>query len=124
MRERAYCFYGPGRVYLYYGVLLQGVSVQAAGRNDDGSWVLLQFPDFADPSRNRRCWFATNSVDLESSVLDLEPVYPDKWATNLREPGGPRPGNVQATRSGNLVTDMDNTSSRWETGMLRTALSA
>jgi hypothetical protein len=106
MRERAYCFYGPGRVYLYYGGLLQGVRVQATGRNEDGTWVLVQFPDSEDLGRNRRCWFATNSVDLEGGVMDLEPVYPDKVGPPIsgNPVGYPRLTDVQATRSGNLVT--------------------
>jgi hypothetical protein len=106
MHEQAYCFYGPGRVYLYYFGLLGGGRVQATGRNDDGSWVLVQFPDSQDPGKNRRCWFAANSVDLEGAVMALEPVYPDKVGPPIsgNPVGYPRLTNVQATRSGNLVT--------------------
>ena len=106
MRERAPCFDGPGRIYLYYFGLLQGVRVQAIGRTDDGSWVLVQIPGFKDPAKSGRCWFATNSVDLEGTVMTLEPVYPAKVGPPISHNplGYPAPKNVQATRSGNLVT--------------------
>jgi len=106
LREHAYCFDGPDRLYLYYYGMLQGMKVQATGRNDDGSWVYVQIADFEKPGNFGRCWFAAQSLSLEGNVMELQPIYPDIVGPPIsgNPVGYPHLSNVKTTRNGNLVT--------------------
>lgn len=105
MREHAYCFYGPGRIYLYFYGLSRGVTVEATGRNEDGSWIYVQFPGVKEGT-TWRCWFAAGSLALESDPLSLQPVYPDIVGPPISgNPAGyPHLKNVGAVRNGDNVT--------------------
>ena len=72
--ERASCRYGPGAMYLFLYGLLQGATQDVIGRTDTGAWVLTQAR-----GDTTRCWVKTSLLDLDGDVLNVEPVYPDKF---------------------------------------------
>ena len=103
--ENLSCRYGPGAVYLYRAGLLKGDVVDVLGKSDTayGTWIRVQ-TRWEEPVK---CWVNSGSkfVDIpQGDVACLESIYPEKaplilFNTNLF----PKPSNVQASRSGNLV---------------------
>ncbi|MEW5830232.1 MAG: hypothetical protein AB1846_15160 [Chloroflexota bacterium] len=104
--EYAYCFYGPGRMYLSFTGIYAGAPIEVIGRNDAGDWVYVQFPSAQDPKKLSNCWFEAKSIKLDGEVLRLEPVYPDKAPPPISQNPVGYPGlkNVVATRQGSAVT--------------------
>ena len=103
--ENLSCRYGPGAVYLYRTGLLKGGVVDVLGKADTayGTWIRVQ-TKWEEPIR---CWVNSgpNFVEIpQGDVACLEPLYPEKaplilFNTDLF----PKPSNVQASRSGDLV---------------------
>jgi len=98
----AACYYGPGDTYLYKYGLNETVWMEVIGRNQDGTFLLVQGGDHKNP-----CWMradqarfndggdvTTHNLQIESSQIILP------YATNLYRP----PSGIQAFRSGNKVT--------------------
>ncbi len=104
--EHAFCFYGPGRMYLSFTGINEGAPIEVIGRNDAGDWIYVQFPSAQDPKKLSNCWFEAKSIKLAGEVLRLEPVYPDKASPPISQNPVGYPGlkNVVATRSGSVVT--------------------
>lgn len=95
--ERLTCRYGPGAMYLYkYGLL--GTSVlDVIGRNELGTWILLQAIGGDNP-----CWVNASFMGVRGDVMAVAPVDPHvvmPWSPYY----GPLTG-VSATRKGNTVT--------------------
>ncbi len=103
--ENLSCRYGPGAVYLYRAGLTQTTLVDVQGKADTayGTWIRVQ-TRWATPVP---CWVNSNPRFVEipqGDVSCLEPYYPEKaplinYPTDLF----PRPADVEASRSGNLV---------------------
>lgn len=103
--ENLSCRYGPGAVYLYRAGLVKGEVVEVLGKADTayGTWIRVQ-TKWEVPAK---CWVNSgpNFVEIpQGDVACLEPLYPEKaplilFNTDLF----PKPSNVQASRSGNLV---------------------
>lgn len=99
------CRYGPGAVYLYRAGLVKGEVVDVLGKADTayGTWIRVQ-TRWEVPAK---CWVnsSSNFVEIpQGDVACLDPLYPEKaplilFNTDLF----PKPSNVQASRSGNLV---------------------
>jgi hypothetical protein len=103
--ENLSCRYGPGAVYLYRTGLVKDMVVDVLGRADSayGTWIRVQ-TRWEIPVQ---CWVNSgpNFVEIpHGDVACLEPLYPEKapliiYNTDLF----PKPSNVEASRSGNLV---------------------
>lgn len=103
--ENLSCRYGPGAVYLYRAGLLKGEVVDVLGKSDTayGTWIRVQ-TRWDQPAK---CWVNSDPKYIEipqGDVACLEELYPEKaplilFNTNLF----PKPSNVQASRSGDLV---------------------
>jgi hypothetical protein len=102
----AYCFFGPGRMYLSFTGIKTGAPIEAIGRDDAGDWVYVQFPSAQDPKKLSNCWFESKTIKLDGELLRLEPVYPDKAPPPISQNPVGYPGleNVVATRLGSKVT--------------------
>lgn len=95
--ERLTCRYGPGAMYLYkYGLL--GMSVlDVIGRDEQGTWILLQAIGGNNP-----CWVNASLMNIRGDVMAVEPVDPHivmPWSPYY----GPLTG-VSATRDEDIVT--------------------
>lgn len=95
--EKLTCRYGPGAMYLYkYG--LNGTSVlDVIGRNELGTWILLQAIGGNNP-----CWVNSSFMDVRGEVMSIEPVDPHivmPWSPYYAALTG-----VSATRDGDTVT--------------------
>lgn len=62
------CKIGPGPEYADLRMLTAGFAASTAGRNDDGSWLLLQL------SESVRCWTPANVGTLDGDLLGLPVV--------------------------------------------------
>jgi len=103
--ENLSCRYGPGAVYLYRAGLVKGEVVDVLGKADTAysTWIRVQ----TRREVPAKCWVNSgpNFVEIpQGDVTCLEPLYPEKaplilFNTDLF----PKPSNVQASRSGNLV---------------------
>jgi hypothetical protein len=103
--ENLSCRYGPGATYLYRTGLVSGNVLDILGRADTvyGTWIRVQ-TRWTEPVK---CWVnsGTRFVEIpQGDVACLEPLYPEKaplivFNTDLF----PKPTNVEASRSGNLV---------------------
>jgi hypothetical protein len=69
--ERANCRYGPGAAYLYKYGLVGGSNLEIIGRNQLGTWVLIQAIGGDNP-----CWVKAELMEFKADVLNLEPVDP------------------------------------------------
>jgi hypothetical protein len=105
MKSHDYCFYGPGRMYLYFFGLLQGVQIEAIGRNDDATWIYVQFPGVRKGTLSQ-CWFSADSLALGADALHLQPIYPDIVGPPISQNpvGYPHLKNVNAVRNDDRVT--------------------
>jgi hypothetical protein len=103
--ENLSCRYGPGADYLYRTGLLQDMVLDVLGKADTafGTWIRVQ-TRWETPVP---CWVNSSSRFVEipqGDVACLESLYPEKapliiYNTDLF----PKPRNVSASRSGNLV---------------------
>ncbi len=68
--EQANCRYGPGAAYLYkYGVY-QGYYMDIIGRNETGTWVVVQAIGGSNP-----CWVKASLVVIKGDVMSLAPTW-------------------------------------------------
>lgn len=92
--EQANCRYGPGAAYLYkYGVYA-GYYMDIIGRNETGTWVVVQAIGGSNP-----CWVKASLIDIKGNVMSLAP-------TSLPLPESPYYGpltGVSAVRKGDSV---------------------
>jgi hypothetical protein len=65
------CRYGPGAPYLYKYALIEGSNLDIIGRNERGTWVLVQAIGGNNP-----CWVKATLMDIQGEVLSVEPTYP------------------------------------------------
>lgn len=67
--EQANCRYGPGAAYLYkYGVY-SGYYMDIIGRNETGSWVVVQAIGGNNP-----CWVKASLIDIKGDVMSTAPT--------------------------------------------------
>jgi hypothetical protein len=92
--EQANCRYGPGAAYLYkYGVY-PGYNMNIIGRNETGTWVVVQAIGGHNP-----CWVKASLIDIKGEVMSTAP-------TSLPLPESPYYGpltGVWAERRGDSV---------------------
>ncbi len=95
VREQANCRYGPGYPYLYkYGVYA-GYVMEVIGRNEDGSWLLIQAIGGTNP-----CWLKATLMDVRGEVMSVAPTYIPLPPSPYYAP----PTGVAAVRNGDEVT--------------------
>ncbi len=66
------CYFGPGTQYLIEGALLNGQSVPALGKSDDGNWIQIHHP------KNDRwfCWLSLTDSLLSGDAAALKVIPP------------------------------------------------
>ena len=69
--ERANCRYGPGAAYIYKYGLVGGSNLEIIGRNEMGTWVLIQAIGGDNP-----CWVKAELMEIKEDVSSLEPLDP------------------------------------------------
>lgn len=92
---QANCRYGPGAAYLYKYGLYPGNNLEIIGRNDTGTWIVIQAIGGTNP-----CWVKASLLDIKGVVMGLAPA-------SLPLPQSPYYGpltGANALRSGNDVT--------------------
>ena len=95
VREQANCRYGPGYPYLYkYGVYA-GYVMEVIGRNEAGTWLLIQAIGGTNP-----CWLKATLMEVRGEVMSVAPAYIPLPPSPYYAP----PTGVAALRSGNEVT--------------------
>ncbi len=67
--EQANCRYGPGAAYLYKYGLYPGYNLEVIGRNDTGSWVVVQAIGGDNP-----CWVKASLMEIRGEVLGVAPM--------------------------------------------------
>ena len=92
---RANCRYGPGAVYLYKYGLVVGSNLEVIGRNDLGTWILIQAIGGNNP-----CWVKASLMDIKGEVMSVAPTYIPLPQSPYYGP----PTGVWATRDGENVT--------------------
>jgi len=93
--QQSNCRYGPGAPYLYKYGLYPGSNLEIIGRNELGTWILIQAI-----GGSNACWVKASLLEIKGDVMSLELTY-----TLLPQSPyyGPVPG-VAAHRSGDEVT--------------------
>jgi hypothetical protein len=92
--EQANCRYGPGAAYLYKYGLYPGNNIEIIGRNELGTWIVIQAIGGNNP-----CWVKASLMDIHGNVMSVAPA-------SLPLPQSPYYGpvtGVWADRSGNSV---------------------
>jgi hypothetical protein len=92
--EQANCRYGPGAAYLYKYGLYAGNNLEIIGRNETGTWVVIQAIGGNNP-----CWVKGSLINIHGEVMSLAPV-------SLPLPQSPYYGpltGVSAVRTGSSV---------------------
>jgi hypothetical protein len=92
--EQANCRYGPGAAYLYKYGLYAGNNIEIIGRNELGSWIVIQAIGGTNP-----CWVKASLLDIKGDVMSVAPA-------SLPLPQSPYYGpltGVSAQRNGNNV---------------------
>ena len=90
------CRYGPGAAYLYKYGLFEGTPMEIIGRNEPGTWALIQAIGGNNP-----CWINASLLKVTRGDLFSVPVtYIRLPESHLYNP----PANVSANRVGNEVT--------------------
>ena len=92
--EQANCRYGPGAAYLYKYGLYPGYYIEVIGRNEIGTWVVIQAIGGTNP-----CWVKASLLVIKGEVMSLAPM-------SLPLPESPYYGpltGVSAMRAGNSV---------------------
>ncbi|OGO14600.1 MAG: hypothetical protein A2030_08400 [Chloroflexi bacterium RBG_19FT_COMBO_50_10] len=93
--EQANCRYGPGAPYLYKYGLYSGNNLEIIGRNELGTWIVIQAIGGSNP-----CWVKASLLKFEGDVVSLAPA-------SLPLPQSPYYGpvsGVSAVRNGDYVT--------------------
>jgi hypothetical protein len=93
--QQSNCRYGPGAPYLYKYGLYPGTVLEIIGRNDLGTWVVVQAIGGSNP-----CWVKASLLQVRGDVMSVAPTY-------LPLPQSPYYGpvtGVSAARNGNEVT--------------------
>ncbi len=67
---RANCRYGPGAPYLYKYGLVPGSNLEVIGRNDLGTWILVQAIGGDNP-----CWVKASLLEVQGDVMTVAPTY-------------------------------------------------
>jgi len=103
--ENLSCRYGPGAIYLYRAGFAKNDVVDVLGKADTafGTWIRVQ----SKFDESIKCWISSSPKFVEipqGDVACLDSLYPEKaplilFNTDLF----PKPYNVKASRSGNLV---------------------
>lgn len=88
------CRYGPGAPYLYKYGLVAGSNLEVIGRNEDGTWILVQAIGGNNP-----CWVKASLMEVKG---DVTAVAPAAMPLPLSPYYGP-PSGVFAARVGNEV---------------------
>jgi hypothetical protein len=92
----AQCRYGPGAAYLYKYGLLEGTPMDIIGRNELGTWALIQAIGGDNP-----CWINASLLEVVRGDLFSAPVtYTRLPKSDLYKP----PSAASAVRVGNDVT--------------------
>ena len=92
--EQSNCRYGPGAAYLYKYGLYAGNYLEVTGRNDTGSWIVVQAIGGSNP-----CWLKASLMEIQGDVFSLAPA-------SLPLPQSPYYGpvsGVHAERNGDQV---------------------
>ena len=92
---RSNCRYGPGAPYLYKYGLVVGSNLEVIGRNDLGTWILVQAIGGNNP-----CWVKASLMDVKGDVMNVAPTY----IPLPRSPYYVPPTGASATRNGDIVT--------------------
>ncbi|OGO29349.1 MAG: hypothetical protein A2136_02025 [Chloroflexi bacterium RBG_16_54_11] len=91
---QANCRYGPGAAYLYKYGLYPGNNIEIIGRNEPGTWIVIQAIGGTNP-----CWVKASLLDIKGDVMTVAPaVLPLPMSPYY----GPLAG-VYAERHGNDV---------------------
>jgi hypothetical protein len=67
--EQSNCRYGPGAAYLYKYGLYEDNHLEVIGRNETGSWVVVQAIGGTNP-----CWIKASLMDIQGDVTSLAPM--------------------------------------------------
>ena len=92
---RSNCRYDPGAPYLYKYGLVPGSNFEIIGRNDAGSWLLVQAIGGDNP-----CWVKSSLMEVQGEIMNLAP-------TSLPLPQSPYYGPLRAVsahREGDTIT--------------------
>ena len=92
---RSNCRYGPGAPYLYKYGLVPGSNLDVIGRNDAGTWILVQAIGGNNP-----CWVKASLMDVKGDVMSVAPTY----IPLPRSPYYAPLWGVSAVRNGDMVT--------------------
>jgi hypothetical protein len=92
---RSNCRYGPGAPYLYKYGLLPDTPMDVIGRNDLGTWLLIQARGGDNP-----CWIKASLMEVQGDLMSAAPTY---IPLPLSPYYGPLSG-VAAVRQGDDVT--------------------
>ena len=96
--ERTACWYGPSTDYLYKVGQPNGAWMRAIGRNEDGTWLVV---DAGPKITNFACWMLTSNVKFHSGGLADLPVT---WLGLNPSSLYPAPKVFTTSRDGNEVT--------------------
>jgi hypothetical protein len=67
--EQSNCRYGPGAAYLYKYGLYADNHLEVIGRNETGSWVVVQAIGGTNP-----CWIKASLMDIQGDIASLAPT--------------------------------------------------
>lgn len=95
--ERANCRYGPGAPYLYKYGLVGGSNLEIIGRNDLGTWLLIQAIGGTNP-----CWVKAELMEVKGDIMAVEPLPPE--VIQAWSPYYPPLSAVSAVRENDMVT--------------------
>jgi hypothetical protein len=92
--EQSNCRYGPGAAYLYKYGLYKDNTLEIIGRNETGTWILVQAIGGNNP-----CWLKASLMNVRGDVMTLAPG-------SLHLPESPYYGpvtGVASVRNGEIV---------------------
>jgi hypothetical protein len=92
------CYYGPSEAYLYKVRENNGIWMRALGRNEDGTWLII---DAGPAITNLACWMKTSNVKFLKGSLAEMPVT---WLGVTGSVLYPAPKVYSTSRDGNEVT--------------------
>jgi hypothetical protein len=69
VKEQSNCRYGPGAAYLYKYGLYTGNTLEIIGRNETGTWIMVQAIGGSNP-----CWLKATLMDIKGDVWSLAPA--------------------------------------------------
>jgi len=67
--QQANCRYGPGAGYLYKYRLYPGNNIEIIGRNETGTWIVIQAIGGTNP-----CWVKASLLEIKGDVMNLRPA--------------------------------------------------